>query len=635
MKILDFLSASYSIRRLAPFYGWFLALQLASVCGKTLLAADDMEWSPFVWAKMVLFSFAETTAAFLYISVFLLFYSVLLPKRLHKSRLDGRLRAIGAFLFFYIVFFSKIAELFFWKEFGCSFNFIAVDYLVYTNELLGNLWQTYPMMQLLIVVAVLAGAATFSLCRRTGYRALAVPSLWARLAYLAGAVFFCMLSYAFLDARYAEMVSGNRYNQEAAKNEQYSFFSAFLNSKLNYEDFYILHDEAENARILRQKYAADSVKFTGGGDSLRRHIAASGEEKQLNVMLVVMESMGSEFMNENRALGDDLTPHLTKLAQEGLYFPNVYATGTRTVRGLEAVTLSMPPQTGMSVIRQKDNGNLYNVGTVFKARGYDVKWIYGGYGYFDDMNDFYGANGFEVIDRTSIADDKIHHATIWGVADEDMFTKALEEADRSHAAGKKFFQLLMTTSNHSPYSYPEGRIDIPSKTGRLGAVKYADYAVGDFVARAKEKPWFKDTIFVFIADHGAASAGKKELNPVMHRIPLIFYAPGVIFPERLEKTISQIDAMPTLLGLLNFSYDSPFYGVNALDASYEERYFISNYQYVGYAKGDTLVVLAPVRRSVFYPGNKSAEGAENEQLLDEAVAFYQHAAKWREHMRLE
>ncbi len=258
--------------------------------------------------------------------------------------------------------------------------------------------------------------------------------------------------------------------------------------------------------------------------SLWWRIDGGGEEKRKNVVLVVMESMGSEFMNEeNSTDGENLTPQLSRLAREGLYFTNVYATGTRTVRGLEAVTLALPPQAGMSVIRQKKNENLANIGSIFKEKGYDVKWLYGGYGYFDNMNAFYGGNGFTVVDRTDIADEAVHHATVWGVADEDLYTKALQEASVSYEQGKPFFYLLMTTSNHRPYTYPEGRIDLPPKvSGRRGAVKYADWAVGDFIERARVQPWFRDTVFVFIADHGAGSAGKSELNPKSHRIPLIF-----------------------------------------------------------------------------------------------------------------
>ena len=105
---------------------------------------------------------------------------------------------------------------------------------------------------------------------------------------------------------------------------------------------------------------------------------------------------------------------------------------------------------------------------------------------------------------------EIGFANVWGVADEDLFARVMREGDAAHAAGRPFLFQVLTTSNHRPYTYPEGRIDIPSGSGRPGAVKYADYAVGKLIEDARKKPWFNDTLFVFAADHTAGAAGKIE-----------------------------------------------------------------------------------------------------------------------------
>jgi phosphoglycerol transferase MdoB-like AlkP superfamily enzyme len=505
--------------------------------------------------------------------------------------------------------------------------------------MLGNIIETYPVGTLLSIILIVTIAFSYlnnRLIKRESFILPLVPNLWGRLK-CAASIFLCLAAaYFVLDGAQAANISPNRYNQEIAKNETYSFFNAFLANKLDYGEFYITRDDAANIKDLQEIYRAANVTYKEN-DTLKRFIKADGAEKRKNVVLVIMESMSSSFMNENNPEGENLTPNLTRLAEEGLYFANVYATGTRTVRGLEAATLSMPPQTGMSIIRQKGNENLQNIGTLFKERGYDVSWIYGGYGYFDNMNDFFRNNGFSVTDRTDISADKIHHETTWGVADEDLFTKAIESADQSAANGSSFFQLILTTSNHSPYTYPDGRIDIEAGT-RKGAVKYADWAVGDFVARAKEKPWFNDTIFVFLGDHGAASAGKKELNPSTHKVVSVIYSPSEIAPQRIDKTISQIDVMPTVLGLLNFSYEASFMGRDALAAPDDGRYFISNYQYVGYGEKDRLLILKPVRESVYYNGDNeenenNKEDAPDETMLNRAVAYYQYAAKWQEILR--
>jgi len=158
-----------------------------------------------------------------------------------------------------------------------------------------------------------------------------------------------------------------------------------------------------------------------------------------------------------------LTPQLDRLAREGLLFTQLYATGTRTVRGLEALALSLPPTPGHSVVKRPNNDHLFTVGEVFAEKGYEPLYLYGGYGYFDNMEHFFGGNGYTVIDRTALDKADIHYENIWGVADEDLFTLTLRELDKRHTAGTKFFAHVMTTSNHRPYTYPAGRIDIPPR----------------------------------------------------------------------------------------------------------------------------------------------------------------------------
>lgn len=164
----------------------------------------------------------------------------------------------------------------------------------------------------------------------------------------------------------------------------------------------------------------------------------------------------------------------------------------------------------MPIVRLQGNDNLRGIWSVFRERGYDTKWIYGGYGYFDNMNAYFSGNGFTVVDRTVMQPEEITFSNIWGVCDENLFARAIKEADASHAAGKPFFNFVLTTSNHRPYTYPDGRISIPSKSGRNGGVMYADYSIGKFMEEARKHPWFDDTVFVFVADHGASSSGRER-----------------------------------------------------------------------------------------------------------------------------
>jgi len=231
---------------------------------------------------------------------------------------------------------------------------------------------------------------------------------------------------------------------------------------------------------------------------------------------------------------------------------------------------------------------------VSNAKGYVSQFVYGGYGAFDNMNYFFGHNGYEVHDRAEIPSESVHHSNVWGVADEDLYTLAMTGFDRAHREGKPFFAHVMTTSNHRPYTFPAGRGPFAQHT-RNGAVQYTDWAIADFLRRARRPPWFADTVFVITADHCASSAGKADLPAFRYHIPLWVYAPAHIRPGRFDGMLSQVDLPPTLLGLLGMDYPSRFYGVDVFQAP-PNRAFISTYQLLGYLTPDRLVQLAPHRR---------------------------------------
>jgi phosphoglycerol transferase MdoB-like AlkP superfamily enzyme len=347
-------------------------------------------------------------------------------------------------------------------------------------------------------------------------------------------------------------------------------------------------------------------------------------------VLVSIESFSAEFM---QAFGNRqaLTLNMDKLAREGLLFTKMYATGTRTVRGLEALTLSVPPTPGHSIVKRPHNDHLFTVGEVFKTQGYEPLYLYGGYSYFDNMKEFFSGNGYTVIDRSALKPEEIHFENIWGVADEDLFSLTLRELDQRHAAGGKFFAHVMTTSNHRPFTYPAGRIDIPSRTGRDGGVKYTDWAIGNFIERARNKPWFNDTVFVLVADHTHKGRGRQELPIENYHIPCIIYAPAHVTPRQIDTIASQIDVAPTLLGLLNVSYRTKFFGHDILrEGQQHQRALMANYQTVGYYERGRMVELKPNAR---YRVVDAGTGRElpmddlSHHLVDEAISYYQLASE--------
>lgn len=248
------------------------------------------------------------------------------------------------------------------------------------------------------------------------------------------------------------------------------------------------------------------------------------------------------------------------------------------------------------------------------------------------MNAYFGANDYRVIDRTDFPKESVMFENVWGVADEALFDNVIRTFDGQSATDQPFFAHIMTTSNHRPYTYPEGRIDIPSPGGRDGGVKYTDYAIGKFIKDAKTKPWFRDTLFVIVADHCASVAGKSKLPVDMYHIPLIFYAPELLKPATYAPVVSQIDIAPTLLEVLGKNGDGYFFGRSVFEkGAPPNRAFISNYQELGYLKNGVLTVLQPKQRVESYriaPNTYAPTPIEADpQLVTEAVAFYQTASK--------
>jgi phosphoglycerol transferase MdoB-like AlkP superfamily enzyme len=355
-----------------------------------------------------------------------------------------------------------------------------------------------------------------------------------------------------------------------------------------------------------------------------------------NVIQITVESLSADFLGIfNRA--SNLTPNLVDIAGKSLLFENFYATGTRTDRGMEALTLSLPPTPGRSMIKRPRNEDMFTLGSVFRAKGYDTAFLYGGYGYFDNMNHYFGHNGYRVVDRASVAQDDITFANAWGACDEDLFRWTMREADAQAAAGKPFHFFVMTTSNHRPYTFPEGKIDLPSKvSGRAGAVKYTDFAIGQFLREAATKPWYQDTVFVIVADHCASSAGRTELPVENYHIPLMIYSPGGhIAPGKISTLTSQMDYAPTLLGLLNWSFPSRFFGhdVRKIDPD-EAHALIGNYQKLGHLEKGQFVILRPRGSSTYkYElGSKTMTPVVDQDYSSlEAISYYQGAAYMYEH----
>ncbi len=574
-------------------------------------------------------------SALAYLVVPFVLISILLPNRWRKPKWVQISRWLLVWLVTFALLFGAVSEFIFWQEFTTRFNFIAVDYLIYTNEVIGNIRESYPVPLILLIIASVALAIILVARRYVSFEHEAY-TFKKKLVFLAVIIILPILSFKLANVDQMQ-VGTNAYASELSGNGVFSISAAMRRNELDYDKFYktIPADEATKVMASVGANRAPTIQAV-----LDVAAVANADASRLgpfsrspkNVVLISVESLSAEYIGIYGSK-DNLTPKLDAIAKQSLVFNKLFATGTRTVRGLDSLTIAIPPIPGQAVVHRPNNNHLAGIGEFLKAQDFATYWIYGGYGVFDNMNNYFESNDYKVVDRTDFDAKSIASENVWGVADESLFNNSLKVFDDNTKLGKPFFAHIMTTSNHRPFTFPDGRVDLP-QGHRDGAVKYTDYAIAKFLEDAKSKPWFKDTLFVIVADHCASVAGKTKLPVAKYHIPLIFYAPDMLKPGHYDRVASQIDIVPTLLDVLGVKGSEHFYAQSMFRAQTEkapQRAFISNYQELGYYKNDTLIVLSPKRKTEAFKVDPvtldSSPIAVNPILLNEAIAYYQTASR--------
>lgn len=629
---------------LFAFTFWFLILSFLLRIIFMVWQASDVSWNIIDVLRTLFtgFFFDIGTVSFLLIPSVL--YYLIVPNKFVGSWLDKIFVWFFTALGLFILVFTFFAEITFWDEFKNRFNFIAVDYLIYTHEVVANIEQSYPLPLLIFGILIVTALVLLLFYKKNVFRNIfsAAATLKERLIVLFSILFVAIFFTAFITNFQAEW-SQNRYNSEISKSGIYSFFAAFRNNQMKYKEFYSATDDIMAFRIVKNRLAEKNAKFNPNIYSIHRTITDSiPSTENKNVVFILVESLSGSFMREFGNKGN-ITPFLDSLAQKSVFFNNLYATGTRTVRGMEAVTLSIPPTPGQSIVKRPENHNLFTVSNVFRKRKYTCNFFYGGDGYFDNMNSYFGGNGFNIYDRgrgsvlsddikmkrNNIADSEVTFENAWGICDEDILNKMLKVADTYYSKKEPFFNFVMTTSNHKPYTYPPNKVIIPSGMSREGAVQYTDFALRKFFEKAKTKAWFSNTVFVIIADHCASSAGKDEIDVANYHIPAFI----INFPEKqnqkITKQCSQIDIFPTLFSLMHWNYASDFFGKNVLNPDFEERAFSGTYRKLVLMKGEKTMILSDGKKQNFYKWKKADNSLTplpmDENFLEETISWYQTA----------
>lgn len=541
-----------------------------------------------------------------------------------------------------IILFIFCAEIAFWLEFHASLNFIAVDYLIYTTEVIQNIWQSYPTGKIilsLIIISFFINRVFIDRILTDRAHQVDDKTLTKHYIYKFLTLTFC-ISILISSEKARSVLSQNPvlkssiYPSEIADNGMSTFVRAFVSNEIDYDQFYIRKSDLNQKELSQNFSQPQTATFFRSSKSLNGLL----KNRPKHVILISIESLSEEYLRWTHQ-GNPILPNLLKLKESSVYFERFFATGTRTVRGLEALSLGIPPIPGQSVVRRPDNNNLKTLGSLMQKAGIQSFFMYGGNGFFDNMTTYFEGNHYRVFDKKNIGVQEGDFSNAWGISDEYLFRHALKKLKEFHQENPstKTFTHIMTTSNHRPYTYPQGRIDISPGT-REGALKYTDWSISDFLKRAsREWKEFDETLFIITADHCASVAGRTSIPAKDYHIPLFFYAPKMLERDTDLRILSQIDIPPTIYELLTTNPSSPFEGRSLIGTKNPgNRAFLSNYQELGYLEGDRMVVLGPNRKFNFFtvdlekyntwPTATESHSPWQNDLLSKAVENYQQSS---------
>ena len=504
------------------------------------------------------------------------------------------------------ILFMEFATPAFLLQFDTRPNRIFIEYLRYPQEVLSTLWHGFrlPFVGGLLLTAILA--VVFQQILRVPDSALSVwtPAknllLWPLIVVMvfmgirstthhrpANPAFFAitgdsMVNSLVINSSYSILYTLYSMKHEAHSSEIYGKLATDEMLEYSLDWPWLKH------------YQFNDKKFP----TLHQQKAAITRDKPLNLVIILQESMGATFVESLG--GINVTPELEKLAHEGIWFERLYATGTRSVRGIEAVISGYLPTPAQSVVKLSNSQhNFSTIASVLHAAGYHTQFIYGGEAHFDNMRGFFTGNGFQdIVDLKRIKNPAFVGS--WGASDEDLFHTAQQELENLHRAQKPFFSLIFTSSNHEPFEFPDNRISLleqPKNTVN-NAVKYADWAMGRFIEQAKKSDYWKDTLFLIVADHDNRVYGN-NLIPVEK-----FHIPGLILgadvkPSRVAALSSQVDLAPTLLSIMGVSACHPMIGRDlASDWTSPGRAILQFENYFALMEPDKIIILKPDQTAV-------------------------------------
>lgn len=557
-------------------------------------------------------SLLESLLAFVYglrmdtmaICIILIFPVLLLsitPKKF--SSFGSKIVSNYVLFFLLIALFIECATFPFLAQYDVRPNYLFIEYLKYPKEVSSMILKEYPALLLFILILMATATYFYKKYFPINFENIINISLYKRILIfpLLIVLLFCGIrsSLGHRPANISDaLYSKNRMANEIAKNSMYSIGYAFGN---NFKESDLTKPYQKGEKMeLSEAYARVSKRLNIPLSSINTHPFYRSEtthfkqEQPKNLVIFVQESLGAQFVGFSG--GDKtITPNLEKLSNEGIAFTNLFSNGTRSVRGLAGVSSGWLPLVGEEVVkRNKSQKEFFTVASLLKPYGYKSSFIYGGEANFDDMRTWYMGNGFdEVIEQKDYPNPIF--VSSWGVSDEDLVIKANEKFKEYNTKGEKFVSVMFSSSNHEPFELPDGKIEfIEGKERRSAenAVKYADFAIGRFFELAKKEPYYKDTVFVVVADHNVRVYGDDVVPVNMFQIPALIISDN-IKTQKYDTLSSQPDVLATALDLIGIDLNYPILGHSIFSNDKEEVSFMMFNDTFALREKDRVAVIQP------------------------------------------
>ena len=548
--------------------------------------------------------------------------TLLAPWRLFRPLIDHVFPVLFAIIIMFAVM-MEASTLTFIIQYDARPNILFVEYLKYPREVFSTLLIGFPVQTVLAIgLALGSGWVAFKkLCR--GFTKTPKIHFLVALLMLPVIAVLLLAMIRSTTAHRPANPSTVAFSQDAMVNELpmdstytllYALYEDHRYGDIGGARYGKMSDETMLSIIRREARIAETDVIDPEIPTLHRQIPTRQFSRPLNLVIVLEESLGAEFVGSLG--GKDLTPNIDAFEEEGIWFERLYATGMRSARGIEAVLNGFTPTPALAVVKlASTQRNFFTLAELLRRQGYETSFIYGGQSHFDNMRRFFMANGFEtVIDENNFSDPVFH--AVWGVSDEDVFNRAHEMFEAK--GDKPFFSLVFTSSNHEPFDIPAGRVEPESgpTAGLDTAIKYADYAVGQYIEKARSSSYWENTVIIVVADHNVRVYGD-SLVPIEH-----FHIPGVILggsikPRKVSRISSQIDLFPTLLSLIGVEAEHPGIGRDITGTEFFDgsgRTMMQGHSLQAYIEDDEVIVLQKNKKPQQY-----SYDMENGLILLESV----------------